>query len=64
MNMIINFILIISIIVLIYIIASLCLDKKKLIKKEVYEVKNTKYIIGITVLIILFVVYGILRNFK
>lgn len=64
MKIIINSILIVSMMLLICIIINLYKDRKKLRNKEVNEIKNTKYVISVIILIIMFVVYGILRNFK
>lgn len=62
-NVISNFILIISILLVFYMIVDLIHQKRKLNRDEIKKIKNTKYIVIITTVLILFLVHGLLRNF-
>lgn len=46
------------------IIINLFIDKNKIMKKNIKKIKNAKYVISVTLLIILFIAYGLLRNFR
>ena len=63
-NVISNCILIISILSVIYMIVDLIHQKRKLNRDEIKKIKNTKYIVIITTVLILFLVHGLLRNFE
>ena len=54
----------ISVIGALYVITSLILKKNKYKKGKIKKIANNKYIICITAIIILFVIYGLMRNFK
>lgn len=62
-NVISNCILIISILLVVYMMVNLIHQKRKLNRNEIKEIKNTKYIVIITTILILFLVHGLLRNF-
>ncbi len=62
-NVISNCILIISILSVNYMIVDLIHQKRKLNRNEIKKIKNTKYIVIITTILILFLVHGLLRNF-
>lgn len=62
-NVISNCILIISILLVVYMIVNLIHQKRKLNRNEIKVIKNTKYIVIITTILILFLVHGLLRNF-
>ena len=54
---------IISFLLAIYMLGDLFYKKIKLKKGKIKYVDNTKYIVIMMILIVLFVVYGLLRNF-
>lgn len=58
-----NIILIGSAILNIYILVDLFISKSKLKKGKIKCVNNVKYICNITIIVVLFVIHGILRNF-
>lgn len=62
-NVISNCILIISILLVVYMMVNLIHQKRKLNRNEIKVIKNTKYIVIITIILILFLVHGLLRNF-
>lgn len=62
-NVISNCILIISILLVVYMMVNLIHQKRKLNRDEIKKIKNTKYIVIITTVLILFLVHGLLRNF-
>lgn len=62
-NVISNCILIISILSVNYMIVDLIHQKRKLNRNEIKKIKNTKYIVIITTILILFLAHGLLRNF-
>ncbi len=62
-NVISNCILIISILLVVYMMVNLIHQKRKLNRNEIKVIKNTKYIVIITTILILFLVHGLLRNF-
>lgn len=53
----------ISAVIVILIVVLLCADKKKIQINKNAEIRNSKYIILITILIVLFITHGLLRNF-
>ena len=48
----------------IYILINLFLEKNAREKDENYEIKNNKFMISIVIIFILYIIYGLLRNFK
>lgn len=62
-KIVLNIVLTISIVIIIYILASLFYQKSKLKRNKIKEIKNKKYNILTTIIIILFIVFGVLRNF-
>lgn len=62
-NVISNCILIISILLVVYMMVNLIHQKRKLNRNEIKVIKNTKYIVIITIILILFLMHGLLRNF-
>lgn len=62
-KIILNVVLIISVIIIIYIIGSLFYQKSMLKYNKIKEIKNKKYIALTTIIIILFIIFGVLRNF-
>lgn len=62
-NVISNCILIISILLVVYMMVNLIHQKRKLNRNEIKVIKNTKYIVIITIILILFLIHGLLRNF-
>lgn len=59
-----NTITFIAVCINIYILINLFLEKNAREKDENYEIKNNKFMISIVVIFILYIIYGILRNFK
>lgn len=59
-----NTIIFIAVCINIYILINLFLEKNAREKDENYEIKNNKFMISIVVIFILYIIYGILRNFK
>lgn len=59
-----NTITFIAVCINIYILINLFLEKNAKKKDENYEIKNNKFMISIVVIFILYIIYGILRNFK
>lgn len=59
-----NTITFIAVCINIYILINLFLEKNAKEKDENYEIKNNKFMISIVVIFILYIIYGILRNFK
>lgn len=58
-----NLLVIVSVIMVIAIFVLLVFDANKIKKDENYKPKSNKYIIMIAILLMLFIVFGILRNF-
>lgn len=63
MNYVKSLIVLIAHIAVVYIVIALFVDSKKLKNSKEYNTKSSKYIVLITVIFILFIAYGILRNF-
>ena len=53
-----------SIVIVIYILADVIIKRKQLNEKKIDRIKNNKYTLLISILIALFFIYGILRNFE
>lgn len=56
--------LIVSIGIVIYILADTIIKRKQLKENKIERIKNNKYTILISIIIALFFIYGILRNFE
>lgn len=59
-----NILLIVSAMVCVYIIIDVIYKKSMLKQNKINKIENKKYIILITIVIVIFVIYGLLRNFK
>lgn len=58
-----NLCIIVGIMLSTYMLIDLFMKKSKLKKEKIKVVNNTKYIVIMMALIVLFIVYGLLRNF-
>ena len=59
-----NTIIFIAVCINIYILINLFFEKNAREKDENYEIKNNKFMISIVIIFILYIIYGLLRNFK